>query len=287
MKYAWIEEQRDQFSVTRMCRQLGVSRTGYCQWRTRAPSERSMANAALDARVAAMHAGSQRSYGRPRIVRGLREQGLQVSHERVRNSLKRQDLRPVYKRPYRVTTDSAHDKPIAPNVLDRRFDGWRVNQAWVADITYIATGEGWLYLAAIMDLASRRIVGWSMSERIKAELVCQALKSAYWRRKPSAGLIMHSDRGSQYASDTHRQLIKDYGMIQSMSRRANCWDNAAMESFFKTLKVERTHRLRYDTRALAKLDIVDWIEGFYNRRRIHSSIDFKTPVNFESSLMAA
>ena len=287
MKYAWIEAYRDQFSVTRMCRQLGVSRTGYCQWRTRAPSERSMANAALDARVAAMHAGSQCSYGRPRIVRGLRAQGIQVSHERVRNSLKRQDLRPVYKRPYRVTTDSAHDKPIAPNVLDRRFDGWRVNQAWVADITYIATGEGWLYLAVIMDLASRRIVGWSMSERIKADLVCQALKSAYWRRKPSAGLIMHSDRGSQYASDPHRQLIKDYGMIQSMSRRANCWVNAAMESFFKTLKVERTHRLRYDTRALAKLDIVDWIEGFYNHRRIHSSIGYKTPAAAESSLMAA
>ena len=287
MKYAWIEEYRDQFSVTRMCRQLGVSRTGYCQWRTRPTSGRSMANALLDAQVAAMHAGSQRSYGRPRIVRGLRAQGMQISHERVRNSLKRQDLRPVYKRPFRVTTDSAHDKPIAPNVLDRCFDGWRVNQAWVADITYIATGEGWLYLAVIMDLASRRIVGWSMSERIKADLVCQALKSAYWRRKPSAGLIMHSDRGSQYASDTHRQLIKDYGMIQSMSRRANCWDNAAMESFFKTLKVERTHRLRYDTRAIAKLDIVDWIEGFYNHRRMHSSIGYKTPADAESSLMAA
>jgi transposase InsO family protein len=287
VKYAWIEAQRDQFSVTRMCRQLGVSRTGYCQWRTRAPSERSMANAVLDAQVAAMHADSQRSYGRPRIVRGLRGRGIQVSHERVRNSLKRQDLRPVYKRPYRVTTDSAHDKPIAPNELDRRVDGWRINQAWVADITYIATGEGWLYLACVMDLASRRIVGWSMSERIKADLVCQALKSAYWRRKPTAGLIMHSDRGSQYASDSHRQLIKDYGMIQSMSRRANCWDNAAMESFFKTLKVERTHRLRYDTRALAKLDIVDWIEGFYNHRRMHSSIGYKTPVKFESSLLAA
>jgi len=210
VKYAWIEEHRDQFHVTRMCRQLGVSRTGYCQWRTRAPSDRSIANAALDAQVAAIHAGSQRSYGRPRIVAGLREQGVRVSHERVRNSLKRQDLRPVYKRPYRVTTDSAHDKPLAPNVLDRRFDGWRVNQAWVADITTIATGEGWLYLACVMDLASRRIVGWSMSDRITAELVCQALRSAYWRRKPSAGLIMHSDRGSQYASDRHRQLIKDY-----------------------------------------------------------------------------
>ena len=224
MKYAWIEEHRDQFSVARMCRQFGVSRTGYCQWRTRAPSNRSMANAALDARVAALHAGSQRRYGRPRIVRGLRAQGVEVGHERVRHSLKRQGLRPVYKRPYRVTTDSAHHKPIAPNVLNRRFDGWRVNQAWVGDITYIATGEGWLYLACVMDLASRRIVGWSMSDRIKADLVCQALKSAYWRRKPGAGLIMHTDRGSQYASDGYRQLIKGYRMIQSMSRKANCWD---------------------------------------------------------------
>jgi transposase InsO family protein len=287
VKYAWIEEHRDRFHVTRMCRQLEVSRTGYCQWRTRAPSDRAIANAALDAQVAALHAGSKRSYGRPRIVRGLREQGVQVGHERVRNSLKRQDLRPVYKRPYRVTTDSAHHKPIAPNVLDRRVDGWRVNQAWVADITYVATNQGWLYLACVMDLASRRIVGWSMSERITAELVCQALRSAYWQRKPAAGLIMHSDRGSQYASASHRQLIKDYRMIQPMSRRANCWDNSAMESFFKTLKVERTHLLRYDTRALAKLDIVDWIEGFYNHRRMHSSIGYKTPVNAESSLRAA
>lgn len=287
MKYAWIKEYRDQYSVTRMCRQLEVSPTGYYQWNRRAPSNRSVANAVLDAQVAAIHAGSQRSYGRPRIVRELSNQGVQVSHERVRNSLKRQGLCPVYKRPYRVTTDSAHNKPIAPNVLDRRVDGWQVNQAWVGDITYIATGEGWLYLACVMDLASRRIVGWSMSNRIKADLVCQALKSAYWRRKPPEGLIMHSDRGSQYASDDHRQLIKDYRMIQSMSRRANCWDNATMESFFKTLKVERIHLLRYDTRALAKLDIVDWIEGFYNRRRMHSSIGYKTPVDVESNLMTA
>jgi putative transposase len=287
VKYAWIEEHRDRFQVTRMCSQLGVSRTGYCQWRTRAPSDRTMANAVLDAQVAALHAQSKRSYGRPRIVRGLLEQGVRVSHERVRNSLKRQHLRPVYKRPYRMTTDSAHHKPVAPNVLDQRVDGWRVNQAWVADITYISTSEGWLYLACVMDLASRRIVGWSMSERITADLVCQALKSAYWKRKPAAGLIMHSDRGSQYASASHRQLIKDYRMIQSMSRRANCWDNAVMESFFKTLKVERTHLLRYGTRALAKLDIVDWIEGFYNHRRMHSSIGYKTPVTAESSPMAA
>ena len=287
MKYAWIEEHRGQFAITRMSRVLDVSRSGYCQWRRRAPSDRSMANAALDAQVAAIHAGSKRSYGRPRIVRGLREQGVEVGHERVRNSLNRQSLRSVYKRPYRVTTDSGHHKPIAPNVLDRRFDGWKVNQAWVCDVTYVATGEGWLYLACVMDLASRKIVGWSMSDRIKADLVCEALKSAYWRRKPTEGLIIHSDRGSQYASDQHRQLIKNYRMIQSMSRRANCWDNAAMESFFKTLKVERIYPLRYETRAIAKLDIVDWIEGFYNQRRMHSSIGYKTPVDMESGLMTA
>ena len=287
MKYAWIEEQRDVFTVTRMCRLLDVSRTGYSQWRLRPPSERALSNAGLDARVAAIHAGSRRSYGRPRIVRDLNDQGIQVGHERVRRSLTRQGLRPVYKRPYRVTTDSAHIKPIAPNVLDRRVDGWKVNQAWVADITYIATGEGWLYLACVMDLGSRKIVGWSMRERINADLVCKALTSACWRRKPAVGLVMHTDRGSQYASNDFRRLIKNYRMVQSMSRRANCWDNAAMESFFKTLKVERVHQLRYETRAAARLDIVDWIEGFYNHRGIHSSIGFRNAVDAEASLRAA
>jgi len=287
VKYAWIEVHSDIFSVSRMCRQLSVSRSGYCQWQVRPPSERSLANAGLDAQVAALHAASGQSYGRPRIVRDLHAQGVPVGHERVRQSLKRQTLSPVYKRPYKVTTDSAHSKPIAPNHLDRRFEGWHPNQAWVADITYIATAEGWLYLACIMDLASRRIVGWSMSERMKADLVCQALRSAYWQRKPAAGLIMHSDRGSQYASDAHRQLIKEYRMIQSMSRRANCWDNAPMESFFKTLKVERVHRVRYDSRAEARLDIVNWMEGFYNRQRRHSSIGYQTPVDVEGSLKAA
>jgi transposase InsO family protein len=287
VKYVWIEEHCDQFSVSRMCRQLEVSRTGYLQWKKREPSERSTANAALDAQVAAIHESSKGSYGRPRIVCGLRASGVQVSHERVRNSLNRQGLRPVYKRPFRVTTDSNHRNPIAPNVLDRRFNGWQINKAWVGDITYVETGEGWLYLACVMDLASRRIVGWSMNDRMKTDLVSQALKSAYGLRKPDAGLIMHTDRGSQYASANHRTLIKDYQMVQSMSRRANCWDNAAMESFFKTLKVERVHRVRYASRAQAKLDIVDWIEGFYNRQRIHSSVGYKTPVDVESKFKTA
>ena len=287
MRYAWIEQHRDDYAASRMCRLLEVSRTGYLQWRCRPPSARAQANARLDAQVAAMHAASRGSYGRPRIVRGLHEQGLRVGPERVRRSLRRQALRPVYKRPYRVTTDSKHRKPVAPNLLDRRFDGWNLNRAWVADITYLHTVEGWLYLAVVMDLASRRIVGWSMSDRLHAELVCQALQMAYWRRKPAPGLIMHSDRGSQYASDRYRRLIKDFRMLQSMSRKANCWDNSPMESFFKTLKVERVYQLRYETRAQARLDIVDWIEGFYNHRRLHSSIGYRAPAHLESSLMAA
>ena len=287
MRYAWIESYRDLFSVSRMCNVLEVSRTGYCQWRRRPPSDREMANARLDVQVAALHSASGRSYGRERIGRGLRAQGMRVGNERIRRSLGRQGLRPVYRRAYRVTTDSNHCKPVAPNVLERRFEGWQVNQAWVADITYVATDEGWLYLAVIMDLASRRIVGWSMSDRIKADLVCEALKSAYWQRKPSAGLIMHTDRGSQYASAPYRQLIRDFRMTASMSRKGNCWDNAAMESFFKTLKVERTYQLHYATRAQARLDIVAWVEGFYNRERLHSSVGYQAPVDAERSLMAA
>ena len=229
----------------------------------------------------------RRSYGRPRITQQLRQQGECVSAERVRQSLKRQGLRSVYRRAYVVTTDSNHRLPVAVNILDRRFDGWQPNQAWVGDITYVATGEGWLYLAAVMDLASRRIVGWSMSDSIDAKLVCAALTSAYWQRKPSPGLLMHTDRGSQYASLEYRRLAGDFGITMSMSRRANCWDNAAMESFFKTLKVERIYQVRYDTRAQARLDIVDWIEGFYNRVRMHTSIGCLAPVTKERSLLAA
>lgn len=287
MKYAWVAAHCDTYPVARLCRQLGVSRTGYCQWAAREESCRSQANSALDARVAALHAESGQSYGRPRLVEALMAEGCRVGHERVRQSLLRQGLKPVYKHPYLVTTDSDHDRPVAPNVLDRRFDGWLPDRAWVADITYLRTDEGWLYLACVMDLGSRRIVGWSMRDHMRANLVCDALTSAYWSRRPEAGLVMHSDRGSQYASEVYCRLLDEYGMVQSMSRRGSCWDNAVMESFFKTLKVERTHRVRYGTRAQARLDTVNWIEGFYNRRRLHSSIGYRSPVNFEQSLLAA
>ena len=253
----------------------------------RPPSPRAQANAALDAAVAVIHQASRRSYGRPRIVAQLRLQGEHIGGERVRRSLQRQGLRPVYKRPYRITTDSTHRLPVAPSLLQRRFDGWSPNQAWVGDITFIATAEGWLYLAAVLDLASRRIVGWSMSTRINAELVCQALRSACLQRRPPPGLILHSDQGSQYASRAYRNLAKSWKMAVSMSRRANAWDNAPMESFFKTLKVERIYQTRYETRAQARLDIVDWIEGYYNRQRVHSSIGYRVPVQAEEMLLAA
>jgi len=270
-----------------MCRLLNVSRTGYLQWRTRPPSDRTLANAALDAQVAVIHAESRQSYGRPRIVRALHAQGKPVGHERIRRSLLRQALRPLYRKPYRITTDSAHAKPVATNILERRFDGWGINEAWVADLTYIPTDEGWLYLACVLDLGSRRVVGWSLSDRMKAMSVCDALRMAYWRRKPPAGLIMHSDRGVQYASDEHRQLIDRYRMVQSMSRTGNCWDNSPMESFFKTLKVEWVNRVRYATRAQARLDLINWIEGFYNANRLHSSINYLSPTAFERELKAA
>jgi putative transposase len=287
VRYAWIERHRDDYTVARMCRHLDVSPTGYQQWRKRPPSDRATANAALDAQVALIHRQARQSYGRPRIMRVLHAQGVAVGHERVRQSLRRQGLRPVYRKPYRVTTDSAHTKPIAANLLNRRFAGWQINRAWVADLTYIRTDEGWLYLACILDLGSRRVVGWSMSARMKAQLVCDALKMAYWRRKPPAGLIVHSDRGVQYAADEYRKLIAEYSMVQSMSRKANCWDNAPMESFFKTLKVEWVDRMRYATRAQARLDLIDWIEGFYNAQRVHSSIEYQSPSMFEKHLQTA
>lgn len=287
MKYAWIESYRDTFPVSRMCRSIGVSRSGYCQWRGRASSKRATANAVLDVHVASIHAQSDETYGRPRIVEHLQRSGHVVGHERIRQSLLRQGLSPVYKRPYRVTTDSKHDKPVAPNVLKRRFNGWQPNQAWVGDITYIHTREGWLYLAVVLDLATRKVVGWSMSNRMKTGLVCDALTMAYQQGHPDVGLVMHTDRGSQYASKQYRNLLKAYGMIASMSGKANCWDNAVSESFFKTLKVERVYRQSYASRDHARIDIVNWMEGFYNRFRRHSSVGYQTPVDAENNLRAA
>lgn len=287
MKYAWIEEQGDQYPVSTVCRVLQVSRTGYLQWRVRVPSDRQRSNDKLGAQLRVIHAENHCSYGRIRLWKALSKRGQRVGQERVRRLMKLNGLRSVYRRAYRVTTRSDHAKPVALNVLERRFQQSEVDRAWVADITYVPTGEGWLYLAAVLDLASRRIVGWSMSQRMPAKLVCDALAMAYFRRKPAAGLIVHSDRGVQYASHAYRTQLAQYRMVQSMSRKANCWDNAPMESFFKTIKVERIHRSRYRTRDEARADIVNWIEGFYNARRLHSALNYQSPVQFERRLRAA
>jgi len=270
-----------------MCRVLEVSRTGYLQWRVREPSDRQRSNDKLGAQLRVIHAENDRSYGRIRLWKALVKQGQRVGQERVRRLMRLNGLKSVYRRPYRVTTQSDHAKPVAMNLLDRCFHQSEVDRAWVADITYVFTGEGWLYLAAVLDLASRRIVGWSMSERMAGKLVCDALAMAYFRRKPAQGLIAHSDRGVQYASHAYRAQLAQYQMVQSMSRKANCWDNAPMESFFKTLKVERIHRYRYQTRDEARADIVNWIEGFYNARRLHSALNYQSPVQFERGLRAA
>jgi putative transposase len=282
-----MQEHRHPRSRSLLLRCPHVGPYGCCQWRVRPPSPRALSNKALDAKVAAIHRDSRKSYGRPRITQQLRQRGEPVGAERVRQSLKRQGLHPVYRRAYVVTTDSAHRLPVAPNLLERRFNGWQPNKAWVADITYVATGEGWLYLAAVMDLASRRIGGWSMSDAIDAKLVCAALRSACWQRKPATGLLVHTDRGSQYASHGYRRLAADFGITMSMSRKGNAWDNAAMESFFKTLKVDRIYQVRYDTRAQARLDIVDGMEGFYNRVRMHTAVGFLAPVTRERNILAA
>ena len=253
----------------------------------RAPSARQRSNDKLGAQLRVIHTESDRVYGRIRLWKALAQQGRRVGQERVRRLMKLNGLRSVYRRPNRVTTRSDHAKPVALNVLDRRFHQSEVNRAWSADITYVPTGEGWLYLAAVLDLASRRIVGWSMSERMPAKLVCDAFAMAYFRRKPAAGLIVHSDRGVQYASDVYRTQLVQYRMVQSMSRKANCWDNSPIESFFKTLKVERIYRQRYATREHARSDIVNWIEGFYNAKRLHSAIGYQSPVQFERELRAA
>jgi putative transposase len=281
MKYAWIEEQSDHYCVARLCRVLRVSRSGYMQWKGREPSDRQRHNERLSAQLRVIHAETDRSYGRPRLWRALKDAGHRVGQERVRRLMLLEGLKPVYRRPYRVTTDSNHAKPTALNVLDRRFDQGQVDRAWVSDITYIHTAEGWLYLAVVLDLASRRIVGWSMSERMVAKLVCDAMAMAYFRRKPPRGLIAHSDRGVQYASEVYRAQLAQYQMVQSMSRKGNCWDNAPMESFFKTLKVERVYRRRYQTRAEARADIVNWIEGFYNSKRLHSALCYTSHAQFE------
>jgi transposase InsO family protein len=264
-----------------MCRVLDVSVSGYYDQLNRKPSIQQQRREKIASAAGKYHFQSHQIYGYRKVWQDLSEAGIPCCEETVRRVMSELGLRSRIKRKFVVTTDSNHNEPIAVNVLERDFNAERPNQKWVADITYIATQEGWLYLAAVMDLFSRRIVGWSMSEKIDTALVKSALEMAIFQRRPDAGLIHHSDRGVQYASGEYQQKLNDLDIVCSMSRRGDCWDNAAMESFFGSLKTEWVYGRKYANQEVAKNDLFNYIEVFYNRKRRHASLDYVTPVAFE------
>ena len=281
MRFRFVEAEKAHYPIRLMCRCLAVSRSGYYAWRRRPLSARARGDVRLKVEIAASHSASRRTYGSPRVLRDLRDEGRRVSRKRVARLMRELGLEGCGKRRFRATTDSRHRFPVAPNVLMRDFDVDSPNTAWVADITYLATLEGWLYLAVILDLFSRRVVGYAMSERIDRALVLEALRKALASRPGARDLVLHSDRGSQYASHDHREALDQAGIMCSMSRRGNCWDNAVAESFFGTLKTELLYELPLQTRSATRSAVTDYIEVFYNVRRRHSSLDYQSPVKFE------
>lgn len=280
MRFAFIAKHRGIWPVSWMCGALGVSRSGFHAWLTRAPSQRARDDEVIGARVRASHVGSYRTYGARRVWHDLLAEGISCGLHRVERLMQAQGLRA---RPRRrgLPKDQGERSVIAGNVLDRQFTADRPNQKWVADFTYIWTAEGWLYVAAVIDLFSRRVVGWSMSDTMTAQLVTDALIMAIWRRGKPDALLHHSDQGSQYTSEQFQRLMADNGVTCSMSRSGNVWDNAAMESFFSSLKTERIGKKVYRTRAQAKADVFDYIECFYNPTRRHSTLGYLSPIDFE------
>ena len=288
MRFNLIHAEKAQYPVEVLCSALNVSTSGYYAWCKRLPSDREKADAELALAIAATHERSRSTYGSPRIHADLRAKGARVGRKRVARLMREQGLVARRKRPFRRTTDSNHDDPIAPNVLERQFEPKGPNQAWVTDVTYIATGEGWLYLAVMLDLFSRRVVGWAASATNDRALALEALHRALEARCPPKGLIHHSDRGSPYASEDYRRALRNSGIVASMSRTGDCWDNAVAESFFGTLKGELVDHERYPTRASAIRSICDYLEAFYNPSRRHSFLGYASPIEFElRSQMAA
>lgn len=281
MRYSFIRNEAKRHSVERLCQAMLVSRSGYYEWIQRPESKRQCEENRLSPRVKKIFDESRETYGHRRIKDELVAGGETCGKHRVMTLMKKLQLKPVARRKYKVTTDSHHSRPVYENALNREFNPIKMNQSWVSDITYIGTRQGFLYLAVIMDLYSRSIIGWAMAERMTEDLVLSALQMALFRRKIANPVLLHSDRGSQYASLSYQQLLKEHGIVCSMSRKGNCWDNAPMESFFKTLKVECIYRESLKTQEQAKLVIFDYIETFYNRQRKHSALNYLSPMNYE------
>lgn len=281
MIYRFMEDQSRFHSVEMMAEVLEVSRSGYYSWRRRIASRRQKKNVEVAARIRTIQKNARWSYGSRRVTEELNKQGIRIGKNRIAHIMRAQGLNRRPPKKYRVTTDSSHRHAPAPNLLNRNFTVQQPNRVWVSDITYCATAEGWMYLCVILDLYSRRVVGWSMSESLATDVVLQALWMALMRRGRTAGLIFHSDRGVQYASDRFRRELRDAAMRQSMSRKGNCWDNACAESFFGSLKTELIADSIYPTRREAKNAIFEYIEVFYNRQRLHSTIGYATPVEYE------
>ena len=276
-----IDTERKAYSVSLLCEVLQVSRTGYYSWRTRGKSARQKEYDSLIPVVQQVHKISQATYGARRISEEVEAHGIPCGRVKAKTLMKLARVSAKQKKKFKVTTDSKHNLPVAPNLVNREFEVAEPDQVYVSDITYIWTSEGWLYLAIVLDLFSRQVVGWSLNSRMSRKLVMDALQMAIWRRRPASGLLFHSDRGSQYCSADFQKMLKQHKMISSMSRKGNCWDNAVAESFFGSLKTERVFFSNYTTRDEARKDIVDYIEMFYNSRRRHSYLGYVSPKEFE------
>ena len=284
MKYAFVKDHRERWPIASICRVLQVTRSGYYAWRARKPSERQVRQERLVVKIRRVHLEHRQVYGSPRVHRVLKGQGERVCRNTVAKLMKREKIRPRTRRRFVPrTTDPRHENPIAPNRLERDFAASAPNQKWVADITYVATTQGWLYLAGVLDCHSRKVIGWSMSESMPTDLISDALKMAILRRSPEGALLHHSDRGCQYASRDYRRLLERNGITASMSGKGDCYDNAMIESFWATLKTELVHHQHYATREQAKASIFEYIEVFYNRKRLHSALGYQSPEAFEAS----
>ena len=290
MKYAFVQRHRRVWPISVQCRVLRVSLTGYHEHfvsKSSGAQRRHLSDDALLVHIKAIHAETRGGYGWPRIWKELLARGIRVGKDRVQKLMQRHGIRAKGKRRFKVTTDSRHDLPISPNLLNREFTVTQPDKVWAGDITYIATDEGWLFLAVVIDLFSRQVVGWSLREDMTRDIVIDALRMAWFKRHPGkqAALIFHSDRGSQYASHDFRDVLREYGITSSMSRKGNCWDNACSETLFGSLKVERLHGQRFKTRRQAKDEIIDWLL-WYNRTRLHSTLAYVSPMQFEQDWLA-